>query len=86
VSDDVPQGTAGDEPEEIRTRRRAALAQQLHAVIRHAQPARRGDSIERAICVIDELARAARITARVWSDAISSSLAIGASRDSTRRR
>ena len=42
------------------------LAQQLHTVIRGTP--RSPDLLERAICVIDELARATRITARVWSE------------------
>jgi hypothetical protein len=52
-------------------RRRDALAHQLHAVIRHKSAPSRpdpGQLLERAICVFDELVRATRITARVWSE------------------
>lgn len=82
----------GDRPSaSSEQRRRDALAYQLHAVIRHGSPPRAswfsrgarsgapdvGRMIDRAICVVDELARASRITARVWSEALHSALASG---------
>jgi len=59
--------TAGSEQ-----RRRDALAHQLHVVIRHRSPREplANRLVERARVVVDELARAARITSRVWSEAL----------------
>lgn len=58
-------------------RLRDSLAHQLHVVIRHKSPPARldaGQLLDRAIGVLDELARAARITSRVWSEALHAAL------------
>lgn len=77
--EDVPPGLLPRDSSDAR--RREALSQQLHAVIRHGARVRTPDVLARAICIFDELARAARITTRVWSDALATSLAVGAKRE-----
>lgn len=81
IEDVPPRSLPRDSSE---ARRREALAQKLHAVIRHGARVRTPDVLTRAICIFDELARAARITTRVWSDAIASSLAAGTRREPPR--
>lgn len=54
---------------------RDALAHQLHVVIRHGSPHGAREPLasrlaDRAIVIVDELARAARITSRVWREAL----------------
>ena len=80
--EDVPPGSLPRESSDAR--RRETLAQQLHAVIRHGAGVRTPEVFTRMIGIFDELARAARITTRVWSDALATSLAVGTKRETPR--
>jgi hypothetical protein len=61
----------------------AALAEQVRDAIRDGDR-RKPDAVERAIGIFDELARAARITTRVWSEALAASLTMRSRREPPR--
>jgi hypothetical protein len=82
----------GDAPRDGRPRDRdAKIVRDLHAAIRHGRTrsgasdaTRANELVDRAICVIDELARATRITVKVWTDALASVVAAGPTRSPRR--